>query len=1127
MKLTNVEDVYPLSPMQEGMLFHTLYAPGSGVYFEQLTVTLHGTLHSSALQQAWQQVVDRHAVFRTEFYWENLKKPLQMVRRDVTLPWQGVDWQGWSAHEQDEQLALFLQADREKGFSFSEAPLMRCTLIKLSASSYHFVWSHHHLLCDGWCVPLILQEVFALYDASIEGRRLELRRLRPYRDYIAWLQKQDLADAERFWRQKLQPFTAPTRLVVDKPAHQAELWGDSYNNYYVNFSEEHTARLITTARQHHLTLNTLVQGAWALLLSRYNGADGEHVLFGMTVSGRPPALSGVESMMGLFINTLPVPIAVPQDAQLSSWLQGLQRQQVELEQYSYSPLVDIQGWSEVPRGMPLFDSLIVFENYPEDDALGSPGNLQIQLADSFEQTNYPLTISVIPERELTIILSYDTSRFEQRAIERMAGHFRTLLAGIGTALQDQPNQLVNRLPLLTTIEAHQLLVESNDTFFDYGASRDACIHHLFEQQVEQTPDAIAVILPTSDHQRRRKADFIQQLTYGELNARANQLAHALQQLGVGAEDVVGLCVGRGIEMVIGVLAILKAGGAYLPLDPDYPLDRLAFILSDAQPKVLLTERQVAKSLDSSLLNELSVPQLYLDGAYPEASPHGVPPGPAAGASPSGGDASVPPLALGGVRGGLVTADNLAYLIYTSGSTGRPKGVLVEHRSIATHCRDIARAYQIEATDRVLQFASLNFDPSIDQILATLITGASLVIRDHSWTAREFSLKMEDYQFNIFEIPPAYAQLLFSEWVQSPQLLMKQPPKVVNLGGDLFSPELVKLWRQLPLRDSRLLNTYGPTEASITATVFDVTEDFDASAARVPIGQPTDNKTTYILDDLNRAVPIGVPGELHIGGVCVARGYLNRADLSAEKFIANPFGEGRLYKTGDLCRYLPDSQRTGSGCIEFLGRVDNQVKVRGVRIELGEIEALLDAHPQVRESVVVVQEDEAGAAGKYLAAYLVLSQAQMSAEHSMWRSYLAETLPDYMIPNAFVRLEALPLTPNGKVDRRALPKPDRTQLQSAYVAPSSATEAQVAAIWRDVLELSQVGMNDNFFELGGHSLLATQVVSQIRKLFHMELPIRSLFEYATVASLAEHIELLQAAQDVLASDDEIYEEEGEL
>ncbi len=1096
MKMKNVEDIYPLSPMQQGMLFHTLYDSTSGVYFEQLTVTLHGDVHSSALQQAWQQMVDRHAVFRTEFYWENLKKPLQMVRRDVTLPWQVLDWQGLSADEQGEQLELFLEADREKGFSFAEAPLMRCTLIRLSASSYHFVWSHHHVLIDGWCVPLILQEVFALYEASIEGKSLELRRPRPYRDYIAWLQKQDMADAERFWRQQLTPFTAPTRLVVDKPAHQAELWGDSYNNYHFNFSEEHTAYLVATARQHHLTLNTLVQGAWALLLSRYNGSDGEHVLFGMTVSGRPPALVGVESMMGLFINTLPVPISVPQDASLSTWLQSLQRQQVELEQYSYTPLVEIQGWSQVPRGMPLFDSLIVFENYPEDDGLGSPGNLRIQLADSFEQTNYPLTVSVIPERELAVVLSYDTSRFEAAAIERMAGHFRTLLAGIGRALQDKPDQLVKRLALLTKIETDQLLVQFNDTFFDYGASREACVHHLFEQQVEQTPDAMAVILPTNDHQ---------QLTYRELNARANQLAHALQQLGVGAEDVVGLCVSRGIEMVVGVLAILKAGGAYLPLDPDYPLERLAFILSDAQPKVLLTQSHVAKSLDQSLLNELTVPQLYLDAAHAKQSRDN-------------------PVT-------QVTADNLAYLIYTSGSTGRPKGVLVEHRSIATHCRDIARAYQIEATDRVLQFASLNFDPSIDQLLATLITGAGLVVRDRSWTAREFSLKMQEFGFNIFEIPPAYAQLLFSEWLKSPQLLMNQPPKVVNLGGDVFSPELVKLWRQLPLRHSRLLNTYGPTEATITATVFDVTEEFDTSAARVPIGLPTDNKTTYILDDLNRAVPIGVPGELHIGGVCVARGYLNRPDLTAEKFIPNPFGPkgqaGRLYKTGDLCRYLPDSQKTGSACIEFLGRVDNQVKVRGVRIELGEIEALLDAHPQVRESVVVVQEDELGAGGKYLAAYLVQNQAHMPAEHSMWRAYLGETLPDYMIPNAFVQLETLPLTPNGKVDRRALPKPDRTQLQSAYVAPSSATEAQVAAIWREVLELSQVGVNDNFFDLGGHSLLATQVVSQIRKQFYMELPIRSLFEYATVGSLAEHIELLQAAQDVLASDDEMYEEEGEL
>jgi surfactin family lipopeptide synthetase C len=517
--MENIEDLYELSPMQQGMLFHSLAAPESGVYVEYVSCTVQGKLNIPAFKRAWQQVMERHPVWRTSFYWEGFDKPLQVVNQHVSLPWQQFDWRVLPPVEQQEQLEALLQAERKRGFELSEAPLMRLVLIQMGEDIYEFIWSHHHLLLDGWSLSLVLKEVFAFYEAFCQGQDLQLKRSRPYRDYIAWLQEQDLAEAEAFWRQALSGLSAPTPLSVDRELGSWSSEVESYDEQEIQLSPEATTRLQSLARGHQLTVSTLVQGAWAILLSRYSGQ--EDVVFGATVSGRPADLAGVESMVGLFINTLPIRVQASPEAFLLDWLKQLQAQQVELRQYEYSSLVQVQGWSDVPRGLPLFDSIVVFENYPVNASLGSPeGRLEFLNVRGVERTNYPLTLVVLPGTQLSLQLSYDCRSFDAATITRMLRHLQTLLEGIVA----NPGQRLKNLPLLTQQERHTLLVDWNDTEVDYP--KHLCIHQLFEAQAERTPDAVAVVFED------------EQLTYQELNRRANQLAHHLRSL--GAEDDSGV-----------------------------------------------------------------------------------------------------------------------------------------------------------------------------------------------------------------------------------------------------------------------------------------------------------------------------------------------------------------------------------------------------------------------------------------------------------------------------------------------------------------------------------------------------------------------------------------------------------
>jgi amino acid adenylation domain-containing protein len=1054
-----VEDLYELSPMQAGMLFESLYTPENGLYVIQLGLTLQGRLDIPLFERAWQEVVNRHLILRTAFYWEGLEKYLQAVHQKVTIRLDQHDWSHLPSTEQTDQLQAFLETDRMRTFDLAQPPLLRLTLIRLAPDAYHFILTYHHLVLDGWSTSLIFKDFVTFYTALSQGKTAHLEDNIPYRNYIAWLQRQGLAQAETHWRETLKNFTAPTPLGVDRtPAGLPETKQD-YAEQEIHLSSETTLALQTLARQHQLTLNTLLQGSWAILLSRYSGE--EDLVFGTVVSGRPTELAGSETMIGLFINTLPSRIQATPEAGLLPWFKKLQETQLAARQYEYSPLVQVQNWSEVPRGQPLFESIVVFENYPIN--VGSATFEELQVKRLFrvnERVNYPLSLwaqmAAGPETALSLRLMYNQARFDAETINRMLGHLQTLLENI---ISTTPDTSISSLPLLTAAERHQLLADWNQTSLDYP--RDQSVHHLFAAQVAQTPDAPAVVFEDK------------LLTYQELDRRSNQVARHLQSLGVGPETLVGICVERSVEMVVGLLGILKAGGAYIPLDPAFPKERLIMMLADSQAPLLLTQRNLVNEFTAEVAGQV----VCLDSDWKQIAQHSAEP------------LANPP-----------QPEHLAYVIYTSGSTGKPKGVQIPHRAVVNFLTSMRQEPGLKARDVMLSVTTLSFDIAVLEIFLTLTTGARLVLvsREVASDGLQLMAELDQSKATVMQATPStWRMLIDAGWAGDSQLK-------ILCGGEALSRELAN---QLLNRCGSLWNMYGPTETAIWSTLHQVQKGEEV----LPIGRPIANTQLYILDAHLQPVPVGVAGELYIGGDGLARGYLNRPELTAEKFIANPFKShdepdssfithhsSLIYRTGDLTRYLPD------GNVEYLGRADFQVKVRGYRIELGEIEAMLRQHEVVSEAVVIVREDTPG--DKRLVAYLTLKPEQTFSAQEL-RSYLRTKLPEYMIPAAFVSLVAFPLTPNGKINRRALPAPIQTQETSVhYVAPRTPLEELLAGIWASVLNVDQVGVHDNFFELGGHSLLATQIVSQIRQVIQADLPLRRLFEAPTVASMTEAIEL---------------------
>jgi amino acid adenylation domain-containing protein/non-ribosomal peptide synthase protein (TIGR01720 family) len=1038
-----IEEVYALSPLQSGFLFRRIFEPGSSAYFEQLSCTIEGPLNAELFRRAWQYVVERHGVLRTAFFWEGLDQPSQVVFRSVELPWETYDWQGMEPDQQLQQFESFVEQERIRGFDLSTAPVFRLALIRFGPDRHGFCWSHHHILLDGWSGSNVIQEVIAFYRG---GSLTVLPEVRPYRSYIDWIQNQDPARAEKFWREQLKGFVSPTRLPSDRERSS----GQHYDKEELIFSKAFSDRLRAITGQHHITLNTLMRGVWAILLSRYS--DERDICFGVTLAGRPAELKGVESMAGLFINTLPLRLKVPENAPLVSWLKELQHLHTEIEKYSHSPLADVQRWAEIATGERLFESLLVFENYPIDKSLddGIEG-LKFTGVQAFEQTEYPLNLDVVPGGELLLRLMYDKDRFDASGSRRILSHVRMALE----AFAANPDRRVGDVEILTDTERRQLLVGWNDT--DKNFDLTVCAHELFEAQAKQTPDAVALVFDD------------RQLTYGELNARANQLAHYLRGRGVGPEVLVGTCMERSLEMVVGLLGILKAGGAYVPLDPGYPSERLAYILRDAQVRILLTDQKAL-----GVLARQDAEVICLDSDWDSIANESA-------------DNLI----------NVAQPQSLAYVIYTSGSTGKPKGAMIEHKGMMNHL--YVKVSDLKPTDAIAQTASQCFDISVWQFLAGLLVGARVHIFAEA-VAQDPARLLDEVERNgisMLESVPSLMRAMLddveSRGIDRPTL---HALRWMIATGEALPPELCRRWiGQYPRVP--VLNAYGPTECSDDVTYWPIYSAPAADTIHMPIGRPLANMRLFILDGRLRPVPARVIGELYIGGAGVGRGYLNDAARTAESFIPDPFAKepgARQYKTGDQVRYLPD------GSIEFFGRVDHQVKLRGYRIELGEIESVLEAHPAVRQSVVVARDERPGE--KRLVAYVVTSQQQGAAGNEL-RGYLKERLPEYMIPASIVEMGELPLTPNGKIDRRALPAPDDASKSASgrYVPPRDAFERKLVDIWQQTLGLNEVGIEDDFFELGGHSILAVKVVGRIQAEFRKNLPLSQLFKNPTIERLA--------------------------
>ena len=1051
MKTELTINAYPLSAMQQGMLFHNLSAPESGVDVEQIYCTLHEAVNPAAFARAWRRVVERHAILRTGFHWRGQQEPVQKVHSEAELDFSQQDWCTHPKARQEDLFKDWLEAERRRGFDLSHPPLLRLALFRLGEAEWRFAWTFHHLLVDGRAVVALLNEVFAFYEAFSQGQQLELPLPREFRDFVGWLNQQDLGRAEKYWRAALKGFTAPTPLAI---AHVSNGETQIRGEQQISLSEVATATLKGLAKNNNLTLNTLAQGAWAVLLNRYGGQ--EDVVFGAVRAGRHSTIDGADSIVGLCINTIPVRVHVPADEKLLPWLAGLRNTWVGLRDFEHTPIVNIQGWSEIPAGRPLFDSIFNFQDPSWDSALRAQGGKWLNREFGIcSQSNYPLVVDAYGGDAVLVKILYHRTRFGDDGITRMLGHFKTLLEYMAA----DPDVKLGDLPLMTETERRQILVEWNDTQADFR--KDKCIHELFEEQVLRTPDALAV------------ADKKTQWTYRELNARADLLASQLRELVGGPDVCVGVCVKRSADMVAAKLAVWKAGGAYVPLDPSYPRDRLQFMLEDAGICVVLTESSLQAGLkfDGLNFNSICVDSLISDPQpkMPETQPQPSFPRP--------------------------QPNNLAYVIYTSGSTGQPKGVEIEHASLANLIAWHQRTYEVTPADRATQIATPSFDASVWELWPYLTAGASIHIPDEETrlSPKRLPIWLAGENITLAFIPtPIAEQMLDEPWPAGCAL------RAVLTGGDKLHRAAGK---NLPCV---LYNHYGPTENTVVTTASSV-PPMDESAKPPPIGRPIANTSVFILDSNLRPVPVGVPGELYIGGSSLARGYRNRPALTREKFIPNPFGKNpgaRLYKTGDLVRWLADGQ------IEFLGRMDNQVKIRGQRIELGEIESTLARHPDVRESVVWPLVNGNGECR--LAAYVV-SKTNGRLQPGMLREYLKQKLPDAMLPSAFVMLDSLPLSPNGKVDVRALPQPDfKAESDRPFVEPRNGTEQKLAVIWCELLGLKKSGIHDNFFELGGHSLLATQVISRIYSTFQIEVPLRALFDAPTIAGLAQKIDTLSEA-----------------
>jgi amino acid adenylation domain-containing protein len=1031
-----------LSFAQQRLWFLDQFEPDSPLYNVAKAFMIRGALDVTALRQALEAIIARHEALRTTFVAED-GNPVQVIGEPGAVPLSVSELSALPDAERESELHRQLTREVRRPFDLAHGVMLRGALYRLSPEEHVLLLTMHHIASDAWSMGVLLRELGALYGAFATHEPPSLPALPiQYADYAVWqrhwLQGKALEKQLAYWRQQLGDVPHLLELPTDRPRPAVQSYRGSRHPLVV--SPTVTDQLKTLSRQEGITLFMTLLAAWQLLLHRYTGqAD---ISVGSPTAGRTRVET--EPLIGFFVNTVVLRTDVSGDPTFRELLQRVR--QVAMGAYAHQdiPFEKLVAELQPDRTLshsPLFQVFFAFQNVPRLP-LDLPGLVVSPVEVDSGTAKFDLSLYLWEaEGGLRGALEYNTDLFDQTTIARMAGHFPTLLAGIAAA----PDQRLADVPLLTAAERQQVLGEWNATWDDYP--RQSCLHELIEAQVQQRPDRVAVVYAGAC------------LSYRQLNARANQLARYLQRQGVGPEILVGICMERGLEMVVGLLGVLKAGGAYLPLDPSYPPERLGFMLEDTQASVVLTQHAV---MDALPRHQAQVICLDTDWERIAAESEEAPVSD-------------------------VASDHLAYVIYTSGSTGRPKGVQIPHRAVVNFLQAMRWQPGMTAQDTLLAVTTLSFDIAGLEIFLPLMVGGRVVLASRSMAAdgTQLSQQLTQSAATVMQATPATWRILLEAGWQGGDRLR------ILCGGEALPLELAT---QLLTKGAALWNLYGPTETTIWSTVCQIPPQPHA----ISIGRPIANTQVYILDGYGQPVPVGIPGEFYIGGDGVARGYFNQPELTAERFRPDPYSAdrgARVYRTGDLARYRAD------GTLELLGRIDQQVKVRGFRIELGEIEAALARHPGIAQAVAVVREDSPG--DRRLVAYVVAHASAALAAADL-RSFLRQSLPDYMVPVIFMVVDALPLTPNGKVDRRALPAPEKNRLEAGtpLMAPRDAIELQLIRIWEEVLRVEPVGLRDNFFELGGDSLLAVRLFAQIDKSFGQKLPLATLFQAPTIEHLAD-------------------------
>lgn len=1032
--MKNIEDILGLTPVQAGMLFHYLEAPGSLNYIEQLSLHISGEIHLEIFKKAWNAVIETNEMLRVIFRWEKLDNPVQVILKPYELQPAYHDVSQHEAGQKRMRLEKIKTKEREHKFDLRDVAF-RVTLCKIEDYKYEMIVSNHHILYDGWSNGVILKEFFKAYHGLCLGGRAIKRPVKPpFREFVKWIQSRDRSKQEQYWRDYLTGFGTPTELPIKRRIEEETANAEDHS---IILNEDIKGKLDFFAGNNRVTPASVFYTAWGILLQKY--CDSEDVVFGTTVSGRSARVKEIENMVGLFINTIPLRVRSAPGNKIIDTVSGIENVLQVREEFESTPLPDIGSYSTVDGGDSLFDTIVAMENYPLDSRILPEGSLlSVNSYSMAEMTHYDLTVSIMPFNEIEVKFSYNRGFIDKEIVENLAGHFK----GIVQRIIENPEAEISRLEIISHEEKNRVLYEFNNTAAEYPAEKH--IHRLFEEQAEQAPDHIAVLGPG---RTRRSTDNNTPvtITYRELNEQSNRLARLLIEKGVLADNIVGIKVGRSVEMLIGIFGILKSGGAYLPIDPGYPKDRIDFMLKDSGAKILVT---------AGIMEERA--------NFP-ASP--LPRFPASDSS------------------------TLAYVIYTSGSTGKPKGVLIENRSVINFIKGITDIIPFRESDRILSLTTISFDIFGLETILPLTKGAAVIIgsAEEQLDARLGALVMVREAVTIFQATPSRLQLFIQDPESGGSL---KRLNYLLVGGEVFPPVLLEKLGQLT--GGSIYNVYGPTETTVWSTIKEVSGHNELN-----IGRPLVNTFIYMLNRGGFPRPVGAPGEICISGEGAAVGYINRPELTREKFSDNPFVKGeRLYTTGDIGRWLPD------GNIECLGRIDQQVKIRGFRIEPGEIENRLLKHEQVKDTVTVVTEDETG--DKRLAAYFV---SDIDLSDTELRDYLLKDLPDYMIPSYFVRLEKIPLTPSGKTDRKALPEPEFKKA-GIYVAPRDVIETKMVEIWAGILgeniSPDRVGIDDNFFRLGGHSIKAVMLSTRIHKELNVNVPLTEIFKSNTVRSLSEYI-----------------------